>query len=239
MKLEYTLQESSPTKKGYFQLLKKRAVILWMLDPAERDAVRVNEAVHKWKPRRIKGDDVSRNDMTTTVLSFKISMPNMVAPTAMKVIPHRKWALLGEYATAQTASTAGTIMTLSSWATSSVEEVASIAPRIRFFHLIVYNDRNVVAQLVRRRRAERAGFKAITLTVDTPRLGAAYPILRNGMTNDSGLASYVANQGDRTLRWKKLRSRTANFCQRKKYVILVTSYIKDTNNKNNTKLALM
>ena len=33
----------------------------------------------------------------------------------------------------------------------------------------VYKNRHVVALLVR--RAERAGFKAIALTVDTPRLG--------------------------------------------------------------------
>ncbi|MBA0752273.1 hypothetical protein Gogos_001121 [Gossypium gossypioides] len=53
--------------------------------------------------------------------------------------------------------------TLSSWATSRIEEVASTGPGIRFFQLYVYVDRNVVAQLVR--RAERAGFKAMALTV--------------------------------------------------------------------------
>lgn len=41
----------------------------------------------------------------------------------------------------------------------------------------VYKDRNVVAQLVR--RAERAGFKAIALTVDTPRLGRRESDIKN------------------------------------------------------------
>ena len=41
----------------------------------------------------------------------------------------------------------------------------------------VYKDRNVVAQLVR--RAERAGFKAIALTVDTPRLGRREADIKN------------------------------------------------------------
>ncbi|NBH36888.1 alpha-hydroxy-acid oxidizing protein, partial [Clostridiaceae bacterium] len=109
--------------------------------------------------------DVSKIDMTTTVLGFKISMPIMIAPTAFQKMAHPE----GEYATARAASAAGTIMTLSSWATSSVEEVASTGPGLRFFQLYVYKDRNVVAQLVR--RAERAGFKAIALTVDTPILG--------------------------------------------------------------------
>lgn len=112
--------------------------------------------------------------------------------------------------------------TLSSWATSSVEEVASTGPGIRFFQLYVrtiykefsrttsnilfyhqlftasfvsniwsycvsselillliqvYKDRNVVAQLVR--RAEKAGFKAIALTVDTPRLGRREADIKN------------------------------------------------------------
>ncbi|TVU44725.1 hypothetical protein EJB05_04177 [Eragrostis curvula] len=82
-----------------------------------------------------------------------------------------------EYATARASSAAGTIMTLSSWATSSVEEVASTGPGIRFFQLYVYKDRKVVEQLVR--RAERAGFKAIALTVDTPRLGRREADIKN------------------------------------------------------------
>ncbi|GMY38296.1 glycolate oxidase [Fagus crenata] len=117
--------------------------------------------------------DVSKTDMTTTVLGFKLSMPIMIAATAMQKMVHPE----GEYATARAASAAGTIMTLSSWATSSVEEVASTGPGIRFFQLYVYKDRNMVAQLVR--RAERAGFKAIALTVDTTRLGRREANIKN------------------------------------------------------------
>ncbi|KAI3925462.1 hypothetical protein MKW92_051359 [Papaver armeniacum] len=148
--------------------------------------------------------DVSKIDMTTTILGFKISMPIMIAPTAMQ-----KWL---------------TLKTLSSWATSSVEEVASTGPGIRFFQLYVYKDRKVVEQLVR--RAERAGFKAIALTVDTPRLGRREADIKNRFTlppfltlknfegldlgqmektSDSGLASYVAGQIDRTLSWKDVQ----------------------------------
>ncbi|KAK4748895.1 hypothetical protein SAY87_015481 [Trapa incisa] len=164
--------------------------------------------------------DVSKIDMTTTVLGFKISMPIMIAPSAMQKMAHPE----GEYATARAASAAGTIMTLSSWATSSVEEVASTGPGIRFFQLYVYKNRNVVAQLVR--RAENAGFKAIALTVDTPRLGRREADIKNRFTlpsnltlknfegldlgkmdksDDSGLASYVAGQIDRTLSWKDVK----------------------------------
>ena len=164
--------------------------------------------------------DVSHIDMTTTVLGYKISMPIMVAPTAMQKMAHPE----GEYATARAAAKADTAMVLSSWSTSSVEEVASTGPGLRFFQLYVYKDRNVVAQLVR--RAERAGFKAIALTVDTPRLGRREADIKNRFTlpphltlknfegldlgkmdkaNDSGLASYVAGQIDRTLVWQDVQ----------------------------------
>ncbi|KAI6668156.1 hypothetical protein NL676_028579, partial [Syzygium grande] len=88
----------------------------------------------------------------------------------------------------------------------------------------VLKDRNVVAQLVR--RAERAGFKAIALTVDTPRLGRREADIKNRFvlppyltlknfegldigkmdrTNDSGLATYAAEQVDRSLSWKDVK----------------------------------
>ncbi|CAO2823398.1 unnamed protein product [Amaranthus hypochondriacus] len=161
--------------------------------------------------------DVSQIDMTTTVLGFNISMPIMIAPTAMQKMAHPE----GELATARAASSAGTIMTLSSWATSSVEEVASTGNGIRFFQLYVMRDRNVVTQLVK--RAEKSGFKAIALTVDTPRLGRREADIKNRFTlpphltiknfegldigkidrtNDSALAVYVSSQVDRSLNWK-------------------------------------
>lgn len=117
--------------------------------------------------------DVSKVDVTTTVLGFNISMPIMIAPTAMQKMAHAE----GELATARAASAAGTIMVLSSLATCSIEEVASTGPGIHFFQLYVIKDRNLVAQLVH--RAERAGFKAIALTVDTPRLGRREDDIRN------------------------------------------------------------
>ncbi|VVB12610.1 unnamed protein product [Arabis nemorensis] len=164
--------------------------------------------------------DVTEIDVSTRVLGFEISMPIMVAPTAMQKMAHPD----GELATARATSAAGTIMTLSSWATCSVEEVDSTGPGIRFFQLYVLKDRNVVRQLVK--RAEAAGFKAIALTVDTPRLGRRESDIKNRFalprgltlknfegldlgkidkTDDSGLASYVANQIDQSLNWKDIK----------------------------------
>ncbi|KAK1133053.1 hypothetical protein K0M31_014416 [Melipona bicolor] len=65
---------------------------------------------------------------------------------------------------------AGTIYVLSTISTSSIEEVAEAAPNaIKWFQLYIYKDRNVTLNLVS--RAERAGFKALVLTVDAPLFG--------------------------------------------------------------------
>ncbi|XP_050899848.1 glycolate oxidase isoform X3 [Lathyrus oleraceus] len=171
-----------------------------------------------FRPRILR--DVSKIDLTTNVLGFDISMPIMIAPTAMQKMAHPQ----GENATARAASAAGTIMTLSSRANASVEEVASTGAGIRFFQLYVLKDRNVVTQLVR--RAESAGFKAIALTVDTPVLGRREADIKNRFTmpphlelknyeglkpgkldktDDSDLAFYVAAQNDQSLNWKDVK----------------------------------
>jgi isopentenyl diphosphate isomerase/L-lactate dehydrogenase-like FMN-dependent dehydrogenase len=47
----------------------------------------------------------------------------------------------GEKATARAASRQNTLMTLSSWSTTAVEDVAAAAPGPKWFQLYVYKDR--------------------------------------------------------------------------------------------------
>lgn len=69
-------------------------------------------------------------------------------------------------------------MMLSSWSTSSIEEVAEASPEtLRWLQLYIYKDREITKQLVQ--RAERKGYKAIFLTVDTPYLGNRFDDVRN------------------------------------------------------------
>jgi isopentenyl diphosphate isomerase/L-lactate dehydrogenase-like FMN-dependent dehydrogenase len=62
---------------------------------------------------------------------------------------------------------AGTIMVASTESTRSLEEIAAAAAGPLWFQLYVYRDRGLAVDLVR--RAERAGYRAIVLTVDLPR----------------------------------------------------------------------
>lgn len=64
------------------------------------------------------------------------------------------------------------------WSRWSIRRFISFQLSIIFLIKIqVTKDRNVDAQLVK--RAERAGFKAIALTVDTPRLGRREADIKN------------------------------------------------------------
>ncbi|CAA3020265.1 Peroxisomal (S)-2-hydroxy-acid oxidase GLO4 [Olea europaea subsp. europaea] len=119
--------------------------------------------------------DVSRVDMSTTILGYNTSAPIMVAPTALHKLAHPE----GEVATARAAAACGTIMALSFTSMCTVEEVASSCNAVRFFQLYVYKKREISALMVQ--RAERNGFKAIILTADTPRLGRREADIKNKM----------------------------------------------------------
>ena len=119
----------------------------------------------------------------------------------------------------------GSCMTLSSWSTTSIEDVARSAPNgLRWFQLYVYSDRKATVDLIR--RAESMGYEALALTVDTPVLGRRYDDVRNRFAlprplrlenflkkmeelssgvqsqDDSGLAAYVAKLIDPSLNWE-------------------------------------
>jgi isopentenyl diphosphate isomerase/L-lactate dehydrogenase-like FMN-dependent dehydrogenase len=161
--------------------------------------------------------DVSERDLTTTVLGMPVPAPILIAPTAYHRLAHPE----GEIATARAAAEAGTIYVLSTLATTSIEDVAAASTGPKWFQLYVHKDRGFSRSLVE--RAERAGYRALLLTVDTPILGRRLRDERNGfglpegmvMANlvsaaergsgvapkSSSLAGYVAARHDAGLTW--------------------------------------
>ena len=109
--------------------------------------------------------DVSTIDSRTTVLGTPVSMPILVAPTAQHGLAHTE----AECATARAAGRASTLMVASTSSTRSIEEIAQAATGPLWFQLYVYPTLEVGEKLVR--RAEAAGYGAIVVTVDLPRLG--------------------------------------------------------------------
>ncbi|XP_029292970.1 2-Hydroxyacid oxidase 1 [Cottoperca gobio] len=179
-------------------------------------------AFNRWHliPRVLR--DVSTVDLSISLLGQKLSMPICVAATAMQRMAHPE----GETATVRACRAVGTGMMLSSWATSTIEEVMSAMTAsvggVMWLQLYIYKDRELTLSLVR--RAEEAGYKAIFVTVDTPYLGRRLDDMRNHFKlpphlsmsnfssaslafsegnygNDSGLAVYAAKAIDPTLCW--------------------------------------
>lgn len=109
--------------------------------------------------------DVSRLDPATTVLGQRVAFPVLLAPTAFQSLAHAD----GELATARAASAAGTVAMVSTLSAFRLEEIAAAAPGPKWFQLYCYRERDVTRRFVE--RAEAAGYGAICLTVDLPRVG--------------------------------------------------------------------
>jgi len=127
--------------------------------------------------------DVSRRDLSTTVLGQKLAFPVLVAPTAFHRLAHAD----GELATVRATGAAGSIMVLSSLSTTRVEEVCAAATGPVWFQLYVNKDREFTRDLVA--RVEAAGCSALMLTVDTPEWGVRERDVRNGFHLPPGLAA--------------------------------------------------
>jgi 4-hydroxymandelate oxidase len=132
------------------------------------------------KPRALV--DVSKVDLSTTVLGESIEMPILLAPVAVQRLAHPE----GELATARAAAAAGTIMILSTMASAAIEEVAQASDGPKWFQLYVHPDRNVSKRMVQ--RAQGAGYKAVCLTVDVPRLGRRERDFRSRFDYPPGVA---------------------------------------------------
>lgn len=128
----------------------------------------------KLLPRILR--DVRSVSTETTVQGTVISFPVIIAPMAFHCLVHPE----GECATVQGAGKSGTVMVVSTFATRTLEEVASNTPVAPWFQVYVYHDVELTRSLVQ--RAEAAGYSAIVLTVDVPRLGQRERDRRNGFT---------------------------------------------------------
>ena len=60
-------------------------------------------------------------------------------------------------------------MTLSTWSTTSLEEVARCSDGLKWFQLYIYENKEMARSLIN--RAEKAGYKALAITVDSPAWG--------------------------------------------------------------------
>ena len=127
---------------------------------------------YRIRPRVLR--DISNIDPSITIFGQKNTIPLGVAPTAMQRLAHSE----GEIATARGCREMGIVMGLSSFSTSTLEDVAAASqPNANVLQLYLFEERAHSEKLIA--RARKAGYKAVLLTVDTPMLGRRNLEIRN------------------------------------------------------------
>lgn len=123
--------------------------------------------------------DVSHVSLATTLLGTPVAMPIGVAPTAEQGAACAE----GECATAKATGAVGTLMVASTESTRSLEEIARAATGPLWFQLYFSNRTRQRAEWLVH-RAEQAGYRALVLTVDSPRWGHKERHIRSDHTFD-------------------------------------------------------
>ncbi|XP_075538738.1 uncharacterized protein LOC142573098 isoform X4 [Dermacentor variabilis] len=179
------------------------------------------EAFKRWRMLYRVLVDVTNRQLNTTLLGKSVSMPFGIAPSAMQKMAHPD----GENGTAEASQAAGTVMILSTLSSTPLEEVRAAAPNATLWlQLYVFKNRTVTQELLR--RAERANFSAVVMTVDAPIWGQRIVDVRNAFTipegitlgnfdqsiyanfnvtnatSGSGLTKYTNDFFDQTLTWQ-------------------------------------
>ncbi len=106
-------------------------------------------------------NSVGEPDLSTTVFGAKINMPLFLSPTAMQSLYHPD----GDKASARAAEKYGTIYSMSTMASFSIEEVSSISSGPKIFQLYIHKDQSITDDLIDRCKANN--FNGMCITVDT------------------------------------------------------------------------
>ena len=119
---------------------------------------------------------VGEPDLSTTIFGRKIDMPLFLSPTAMQSL----YTPEGDRASARAAEKYGTMYSMSTMASFSIEEIADISNGPKLFQLYVHKDQSITDDLIDRCRS--ANFDGLCLTVDTLVAGNRERDLRTGFT---------------------------------------------------------
>lgn len=119
---------------------------------------------------------VGEIDTSCIIMGQQSALPLMLSPTALQRAFHRD----GERAVALAAEKFGLWFGISSLATHSIEEIASLTSGPKLFQLYVHKDKGLNASMIE--RCQEAKFDALALTVDTIVSGKRERCLRSGFT---------------------------------------------------------
>jgi L-lactate dehydrogenase (cytochrome) len=120
--------------------------------------------------------DVSKRDMSTTILGEPSALPLILAPVGLLGMQHGD----GEIYACRAAQAAGIPFTQSTMSICSIEDIAAAVDKPFWFQLYVMKDRGFIKALIE--RAIAAKCSALVLTVDLQVIGQRHQDIKNGMT---------------------------------------------------------
>jgi len=120
--------------------------------------------------------DVSKRDLSTTILGEPAALPLILAPVGLTGMQYGD----GEIHACRAAQAAGIPYTLSTMSICSIEDVAANVDKPFWFQLYVMKDRGFIKELIE--RAIAAKCSALVLTVDLQVIGQRHADIKNGMT---------------------------------------------------------
>jgi len=143
----------------------------------DEQTLRENQlAFKRWflRPRVMR--PVGKISTRATMFGYQVEMPLFCSPAGVHALCDPKE---GECATARAAAKAGILFGLSQHATRSMEEVADAVPpgALQFYQAYILKDRARTLRLIR--RAIKAGYQGIFVTVDSVRFGYREADARN------------------------------------------------------------
>jgi L-lactate dehydrogenase (cytochrome) len=120
--------------------------------------------------------DVSKRDLSTTILGEPSALPLILAPVGLLGMQHGD----GEIHACRAAQAAGIPFTQSTMSICSIEDIAAAVDKPFWFQLYVMKDRGFIKALIE--RAIAAKCSALVLTVDLQVIGQRHADIKNGMT---------------------------------------------------------
>ncbi|XP_054717337.1 uncharacterized protein LOC129226733 [Uloborus diversus] len=114
------------------------------------------------RPRVLR--NVAYRNMSLTVFGQSLKMPIGVSPVAFQRMAHPD----GEMGTSRAVARHGGIMILSMLATTGVDELSNSSPldSVHWLQVYITRNREITKNIIQ--KAEKVGFKAIVVTVDSP-----------------------------------------------------------------------
>lgn len=156
------------------------------------DTMRANlQAFHRWRivPRMLR--NVSVTDMSIELLGAKLPAPVLLGPVGVQGIVHAE----AELATGRAAASLGLPFVLSTVSSQPIEKVAqTMGPAPRWFQLYWGKNPELTASMLQ--RAEKAGYTALVVTLDTSMLGWRERDLQHGYLPfllAEGLSNYLTD----------------------------------------------